>query len=85
MYLQKEGDVNGGIPKSGQRNDCVIPVDDNVHFIAQNEMQIILMKEIKNQITLNSFSPEFYFDLWCTLHVQFCLLAFFIKDNTVNY
>ena len=40
--MQKEGDVNGGIPKSGQRNDCVIPVDDNVHFSAQNEIQIIL-------------------------------------------
>ena len=37
LYLQKEGDVNGGIPKSGQRNDCVIPVADNVHFSAQNE------------------------------------------------
>ena len=39
------------------------------------------VKEIKNEITLNSFSTEFYFDLWCTQHIQFCLLAFFIKDK----
>jgi len=49
--LQKEGDVNGGIPKSGQGNDCVIPTDGNVHFIAQNEIQIILMK--KSRIKLH--------------------------------
>ena len=42
LDLQKEGDVNGGIQKSGERNDCVIPVDYNVHFSAQNEIQIIL-------------------------------------------
>ena len=42
------------------------------------------VKEIKNEITLNSFSTEFYFDLWCTLHIQFCLLAFLIKDKILS-
>ena len=64
LYLQKEGAVIGGIPKSGQGNDCVIPVDDNLHFIARLNTKFRLyffspecleMKEIKNQITLNSF------------------------------
>ena len=43
------------------------------------------VKEIKNEITLNSFSTEFYIDLWCTQHIQFCLLAFFIKDKYFQY
>lgn len=44
------------------------------------------MKEITNQITLNSFSPEFYFDLLYSVHCTFSFvcLHFSLRINTVN-
>lgn len=92
--MQKEGDVNGGIPKSGQRNNCVIPVDDNVHFSAQNEIQIILFlswmfRDDGNQESnyIESFPPELYFDLLYGVHCAFSFvcLHFSLRINTVNY